>query len=313
MASSTLKVLVGGGTGFIGGSVCKILKQKGHQVTVISRSQGPERISWDQLRSDPIKYFPECDVVINVPGANLMEKRWTPQRKQELLDSRLQPTRILVQAINKCSKERPPPSLILSGSAIGKYPQTNSPNPPVLDESCLETDMSFAGELCQQWEDVLKEISTDLPIRKAISRTAVVLGRDQGALKQMLPPFRFFVGASFGNGQQYFPWTHIEDLVRAYLHIIEQPQVEGPVNMCAPEQVTNEQFSKALGKAINRPVLFKIPEFAVNGLFGESAHTLTKGVRLEPKKLKESNFSWKYPTLSSAFDSIFAEERNKGR
>lgn len=295
-----MKILIGGGSGFIGRSLQRELTKRGHQVTFISRGKnniGVPFVTWDELAKQPEKSFPECDVVIQIPGANIMDKKWTPERKREIEESRIGTSKILINAINKSSKVKKPPSLIISGSATGIYPQTNISNPQVMTEDVKEIDPTFAGNLCKKWEDTLNDLDKNLNIRQVISRTSVTISKNEGPFKNMLMPFKFGLGTTFGNGQQYFPWMHIDDLVSAFIFAIENDKVSGPVNMTAPQLLTNEEFSKKLGKILKRPVFLNVPESILDFALGERSPMLTKGAKVEPKKLKDLGFKWKVNTL----------------
>jgi len=305
MTTKPLKVLIGGGSGHLGTALSRELQKNGHQVTLISRkSTSSNVITWKQLLEDPLS-LPENDVIVQLAGQGIMDKRWNTQVKKEIFESRVGTSKILWNAVNKASKVKKSPSVIVSGSAVGYYPQTDVKNPPVMSENILDHDNSFAGELCLAWEDTLNELSDDLKIRKVISRTPIVLGpKDQGAMKQMLPAFKFGGGAVFGTGDQYFPWIHIDDMTNFFMFAIQNPSLKGAVNATAPQLITNAEFTKVFASVLNRPAWFTLPESILKIIIGEGAPMLTKGAKVSPDKLKDLGFTWKYPDIESALKDI---------
>jgi uncharacterized protein (TIGR01777 family) len=265
---------------------------RGYTVTIISRTPGPGRITWDDVES---KGIPDVDVVIQVPGANIMDKAWTPERKKELLDSRVGTTAKLVKAMEQSAA---PPKVFVSGSAVGIYPTSETEE---FDETSTKVADNFAGELVRKWEE-----ASQLPpalqdkTRRVVIRTGAVLASKEGMLQKMLTPFKLGLGGPFGSGNQYLPWIHIEDLVSLGEHAINKDNISGVLNGVAPDIVTNAQFAQELGRALHRPAIIPMPAFVIRFMFGERALLLLEGQKVIPKRTIASGFTWEYPTLKSA-------------
>jgi len=209
-------VLVGGGSGFIGTALCSSLKNKGYQVTLISRQEGKNQISWNQVKKAGLPSDPRFDAIIQLSGANIMQYAWTSRRKNELLESRVGTTRILVDAIQRIQDKHKLPNVFICGSAVGYYP-TNTKE-EFTEEYSGNPAQSFPGYLCEQWEKCSSYLKH---VRKVIVRHGIVLGPNGGSLKDILPLFRLGLGGKIGNGNQYWPWVHIDDSVGIMEHAIE--------------------------------------------------------------------------------------------
>ncbi|TVQ73337.1 MAG: TIGR01777 family protein [Oceanospirillales bacterium] len=287
-----MRILVSGGSGFIGQALEKTLTSRGDQVVIWSR-QSSSKTNWVKQLND-IKE--PIDAVINLAGAGIVDKRWSPERKQLLRDSRIQTTKTLVEWIAK--QEHKPQSLI-SGSAIGYY---GSHSTGELDENAAPIK-GFTHQLCADWEaEALK--AEALGVRVCLIRTGVVLGAKEGALKKMLPPFKFGLGGPIASGKQWMSWIHIDDEVAAICWLLDHPELSGPFNLTAPEPVTNEVFSKTLGKALHRPAFFRVPAITMKLMLGEASELLLEGQCVKPVALTESGFSFTYPKLESALKDL---------
>jgi uncharacterized protein (TIGR01777 family) len=304
-----MKIVIAGGTGFIGRHVSQLFIDSGHSVILLSRHTGegkslvniPARhIQWDGCIQGP--WAQECegaDVVINLSGAPIADSRWTKKRKQGLIDSRLQSTKALLQAI---SSWRNKPHTFMTASGIGFYGARGG---EVVNE-CSLMGQGFLPQLCQAWESAAME-GEALGLRVIPIRIGMVLGPDGGALSKMTLPFRMFLGGPILPGTQFVSWIHREDLARLILFLITHPSLRGPVNAVAPEAVTMKDFCTSLGKAMNRPSLFPVPEFVLRIALGELATMLTTGQRVHPLQALEAGFSYSYATLQAALDSIFSQ------
>jgi uncharacterized protein (TIGR01777 family) len=287
-----MRILVSGGSGFIGQALEKTLTSRGDQVVIWSR-QSSSKTNWVKQLND-IKE--PIDAVINLAGAGIVDKRWSPERKKLLRDSRIQTTKTLVEWIAK--QEHKPQSLI-SGSAIGYY---GSQPTGELDENAAPIK-GFTHQLCADWEaEALK--AEALGVRVCLIRTGVVLGAKEGALKKMLPPFKFGLGGPIASGKQWMSWIHIDDEVAAICWLLDHPELSGPFNLTAPEPVTNEVFSKTLGKALHRPAFFRVPAITMKLMLGEASELLLEGQCVKPVALTESGFSFTYPKLESALKDL---------
>ena len=294
-----MKVIVSGASGLIGSALCTKLASGGHDVVkLVRRTAGPNEIEWDpangKLAADSLD---GADAVVHLAGAGIGDKRWTKEYRQLILDSRVKSTTLLADTI-AASSNRPP--TFLSGSAIGIYGASDGRH---LDESS-PAGTGFLADVCVQWE-AAAEAATLAGARVAFLRTGIVLTPEGGALKKMLPLFKLFVGGRFGNGKQWQSWVSLADEVGAIEHLLTSAD-HGPVNITAPNPVTNTEFAKALGKALGRPSLLPVPKFAPKLLLGgELADALLfTGQKVHPQKLIDSGYVFQHPTLPEAFASM---------
>jgi uncharacterized protein len=235
-----------------------------------------------------------ADIIIHLAGAPIAA-RWTEDHKKLLYSSRIDTTRKIVESIARLEKK---PRLFISTSAIGRYASVG-----LHTEKDYSYASDFLGRLAEKWEDeALKAIDTG--VRTLIFRVGVVLGRDGGMLAGLLPPFRMGLGGVIGSGKQGFSWIHINDLVAAYVAAINNNTFSGIYNLCAPNPVTNEVFTKELGKALHRPTIFRIPVFALRLKFGEGAASLASGQLVLPKRLMDAGFRFSFPTIGEAIRDI---------
>lgn len=301
-----MKIVMAGGTGFIGKKVSTLLNEEGHTVIVLSRRAGQESrsgasqshvVQWDGRHQGP--WAQECEgagVMINLSGAPIADSRWTAKRKQELIDSRVQSTKTLIHAISSWKTK---PHTFISASGVGFYGDRGD---EVVDESS-PPGQGFLPELCQVWEQAVREAEA-LGIRTIPIRFGMVLGPGGGALSKMTFPFRIFLGGPILPGSQYVSWIHREDLARLIVFVITHSSMTGPVNGVAPKAVTMWDFCAALGKAMNRPSWFPVPQFVLRIALGELSTMLTTGQRVHSKKALDAGFSYSYPTIQSALDAI---------
>ncbi|XP_062386569.1 epimerase family protein SDR39U1 [Sardina pilchardus] len=299
-----MRVLIGGGTGFVGRELSKLLKNKGHEVTVISRQPGPGKITWAELESGGL---PPCDGAVNLAGENIMNplRWWNDSYKKDLFSSRVDTTRTLAQAI--ASSPSPPHSWVLV-SGVACY------RPSIVNQYTEESDWTpfdLLSGLVKEWEGAAK-LPDDIAktTRQVVVRPGAVLGRDGGAMKQMLTPFWFGLGGPLGSGRQPFPWIHVSDLAGIIAHALE-PATPLPsdqqvvLNGVAPTQATNYEFTKQLGSIMRRPTIIPVPGFALDVLLGtERAVILTQGQKVVPKRTLEAGFQFQYPDLNSALREI---------
>ena len=304
-----MKIVIAGGTGFIGRHVSRLLIHEGHSVTLLSRHTPDGKhlvniqarhIQWDGCTQGT--WAQECDgadVVINLSGAPIADKRWTPSRKRELIHSRVVSTRTLGHAIAGWKSK---PHTFLTASGIGYYGDQGS---KIVDEMSPRGD-GFLADLCLEWENAAQQIEAT-GLRVLDVRFGMVLGPDGGALSKMTLPFRIFLGGTILPGTQYVSWIHQQDLARLILFLITHPSIRGPVNAVAPDTVTMKDFCDALGKAMKRPSLFPVPEFVLKIALGELATMLTTGQRVHPQKALSTGFSFTYSTVQGALNSLFAQ------
>jgi len=293
-----MNILITGGTGFIGSALCSRLLDAQHHLVVLSRH--PEKIkspvqgigSLDNLTDDIV-----FDAVINLAGEPIVDKRWSDRQKQRILSSRLDTTKALIAYFARIDRK---PDVFISGSAIGYY-GTGKTNEPI-DETGSGDD-SFSSQICREWETIALE-AEPLGIRTCLLRTGIVLGKG-GALGKMLGPFKLGGGGKIGQGTQWMSWIHINDLIGIIRHCLEQGEVQGPVNGTAPNPVTNQQFTKALGKVLNRPTFFSMPAVAIKFAMGQMGEELLlTGKRILPIKIQDAGYTFLYENLEEALADV---------
>lgn len=275
-----MNVMVAGASGLIGTELVKALRARGDQVLALPRHGSA---SWQ------VDGF---DAVVNLAGANLSSKRWSPGFKKEILESRVATTRSLVEAIDKAARK---PRVLVNASAVGFY---GSRGDETLDESGAPGS-DFLSGVVQAWEAEAQKST----VRSVQIRTGIVLSTKGGALQPMLPPFKAFVGGPIGSGKQWFPWIHIADEVGAILWCLDH-QVSGPVNLVSPGIVNMKDFAKALGRALHRPSAFPLPGAALKLLLGEFAEVVLDGQRAVPKKLFDAGFRFRFTDVNAALRDL---------
>ncbi len=294
-----MKVLVTGGTGFIGTALLPALLAAGHQVTVLTRNAAranvPSGVHCIE-RLDALNDTPP-DAVINLAGENLGSARWTAASKARFLDSRIGMTTRLIEAFKSWSSA---PSVLVNASAIGWYGARG--DEPLTEQS--GPGHGYAAELCAKWEAVASSAET-LGVRVACLRIGIVLGLPGGALGQMLPPFKLGLGGPMGSGQQWMSWIHRDDLVAMMLRLMDDASLSGAFNGTAPEPVRNADFSRALGRALRRPAVLPMPGFALRLIVGEMAdELLLQGQRVLPQRLLSTGFVFQHPRLDAALSAL---------
>lgn len=296
--------LLAGGTGFIGTRLTALLREHGHTVRLLTRSpRGEGQFSWDTA----VRYLDESalngvDYIINLAGAGIAEKRWTDARKRELIDSRVQGTRLIAQALKRSGHR---PKAWVSASAIGYYGNSGE---KLMHENDPPVDHGFMVECCEQWEQAVESIST-LGIRTVRLRTGVVLGKEGGALAEFVNPLRFGLGTYFGNGKAWYSWIHLDDICRAHIWALENPQAEGIFNAVAPHPARIKALVRAIARARRKPALIvPVPTFVLRLLFGEMSATILNSNLISSEKIRQAGFEFEYPVLEDALQSIFQKQ-----
>jgi uncharacterized protein (TIGR01777 family) len=293
-----MNILIAGSSGLIGQAVTKYLRFKGHIVIPLTRSLNSSNASrW--MPSEGRIHFDRdltIDAVINLSGANISDGRWTERRKNLILSSRVHSTALLAQALAEREQK---PQVFISSSAIGFYGESGSIS---VDESAPQGS-DFLSQVSVAWEAAAKPASA-AGIRTVNMRTGVVISADGGALKQMLFPFKCGLGGVVGKGQQYMSWVSIRDMVSMMLFAIENDALTGPVNFVSPNPVTNKEFTQTLSSALKRPALLPMPAALARVVFGEMADALLlTSIRVQPTKLMESAYPFKYSILQDCLRS----------
>lgn len=302
---SRKKILITGGTGLVGSALTELLQNKGYQVGILSRQPGIRGAvtlyQWDIAKGyiDP-EAFRDVHAVIHLAGAGVADHRWTEAYKKEILDSRINSTRLLQEYLKKY-----PVPHVIAASAVGYY---GSCGDAWLSEEHAAGN-SFLADVCQQWEREISALSAT-GSRVAWIRIGIVLSTKGGALPVMDKPVRFGVGAYLGNGQQYTPWIHIEDLCRMFIYLMEKERLTGPFNGSAPEPLTNKDFIKAVAKALGRPFIpAPGPAFALKLMLGEQADMVLMSNRTSAKKILEKGFQFRFSDPVEALKNLYATGR----
>jgi uncharacterized protein len=298
-----MRLVVTGASGFIGMPLCAALLERGHALTLFTRGSprdantGTKRwLHWTPgtLR-DWDAAIDGVDGVINLAGEPIAEKKWSRTQRRRIEKSRIDATQSLVQA---CAKAKQKPQFLLNASAVGYYGPRGD---DIVTEETPPGD-DFLGRLCQAWEAEAQK-AAELGMRVVCLRTGIVLGPDGGALAKMAEPFKFFLGGPLGSGKQWISWIQLEDLIRLILLLIDNPLAQGPFNATAPNPVQNNEFGKALGKAIRRPSWARVPAFLLRLTMGDMAEMLLTGQRVVPAAAEKLGFKFRYPDLPEALEA----------
>lgn len=297
------KILISGGSGMIGGRLTTYLQDREYEVAHLGRSVRKSSIRtfvWDPSKNIiDKKALDGVDTVIHLAGAGIADRRWTKRRKEEILLSRTQSTRLLRETMQAHAHQV---KTFISASGISYY-GLNSPQNNAFVESDPPANDFMAG-VALAWEKEVREIN-DPAIRRVIIRTGVVLTREGGALKKLVMPVKFFVGAPLGSGSQFFNWIHLDDLCRLYLKAIEDPKMSGPYNAVAPNPVTNRELTRMIAHILKRPVILPaVPALIVRLVAGEVAEVVLKGGKISSEKIERAGFDFKFRTIDKALQEL---------
>ena len=296
-----MKVLIAGGSGFIGSALMKKLISSGHQVWILSRRQArlPYEIEWDgktlDVWSDRIS---EMDAVVNVTGFGLEHWPWTKSQKQRFYDSRILPGCALVSAIKKAQRR---PGVFVQISGVNFYGIRGN---AIADENTTAAD-DYLANLAVSWESSVQPVE-ELGVRLVIARSAVVLDSSGGLFPLMALPVRLFFGGPLGKGNQAVPWIHLEDHINALQYLLENDGLSGAFNIISPTPTSNAEFMLALAKALNRPYWFRTTEFLLRAVLGEMSTLLIDGRNIWPMRLLDAGFEFRYPTVDLALKDLLA-------
>lgn len=297
-----MRVAISGATGLVGGALVAALRQRGDEVTVLSRD--PARVTdveahaWDVLAGPPpAEALAGRDAVVHLAGATVAQ-RWTRKTKAAIRNSRVKGTANLVTALGDLPEAERPPVLVCA-SAAGFYgPRDDEP----IDEAA-PAGSDFLAAVCVGWEGAART-AQEHGVRVVSVRTGVVLDGKEGALGKMLLPFKLGAGGPVAGGRQYMPWIHRDDIVALYLAAMDDDRYTGPVNGSAPDPVTNKAFSKALGRVLRRPAIAPVPALAIKALYGEMSTIVTTGVNMVPRRAQELGFTWRFTDVESALRDL---------
>lgn len=303
-----MKIVIAGGSGFVGKAFAARLLEAGHTVSILSRNPSTAKQSLsNQILVEPwdaksvgawVRVIDGADAVVNLAGESIGGKRWTRRQKELIMSSRIDSTRAIVEAIRQARRR---PGVLVNQSAVGYY--GNVPFVPVEEDHPPGND--FLSYVATHWEAEAHN-AKELGVRVVIPRTGIVLSLHGGALPRMVLPFKLYLGGPLGSGDQWFPWIHLDDEVGALLFVIENEKLEGAVNFAAPGSVTMKQFCAALGKAMHRPSWAPVPGIVLKVILGEMAGPLLlSGQRVIPRKLLEAGYKFRFPAVHEALQDIF--------
>jgi len=298
-----MKVLISGSSGLVGSALCQRLEAEPDcEIVRLVRKQSPDTqqtsVVWNPAEGqlEP-QAFDGVDTVVHLRGVNIAGKRWSPEVKQKIFNSRFQSTSLLASQLATLEQK---PTVFLCASAVGFYGDRGEER---LDESSPRGE-GFLADVCQAWEQATLP-AQDAGIRVVNMRFGMILDRKGGALGQMLTPFKMGVGGRLGSGKQYWSWIALPDVINALQFCLNHSELAGPVNFVAPDEVTNLEFTKTLGKVLSRPTCLPVPAWGVKTAFGEMGQELMlTSARVVPKKLNEAGFQFQYPQLEDAFRSV---------
>jgi uncharacterized protein (TIGR01777 family) len=300
------RIVVTGGTGYLGRALVPRLVARGLEVSVLSRGStlpgelasvaGVRGVTWDAVtEGDWVKELAGARAVIHLAGEQAVGKRYTESYKRRIVESRVKTGELLVRAIGQVDA---PPAVVLSASGVDYYASDAEGDDTPVDESA-PPGTGFLSEVCVAWEGAVAGAAVH-GARVAFMRCGAVLGRGGGALATMVLPFKLFVGGSLGSGRQYFSWVHLEDALRAFERALDDASLTGPINVVAPNPVRWDDLARTLGRALHRPSFIPVPSFALRALFADGAGPLLTGRRAVPAKLERAGFVFRYPTVEEA-------------
>lgn len=297
-----MKVVIAGGTGFIGQTITDLLLAQGHEVIILSRKNNADEssvqyVSWLTEGANPEKEIKQADAFINLAGVSINDGRWTKEHQRQIYESRMTATNELIRIISNLQQK---PSVYLNASAIGIYPTSET---VIYTEDSKAVADDVLGKTVHDWEQKAATLN-DLGIRTAYMRFGVVLGQDEGALPLMVLPYKFFIGGKVGSGRQWVSWIHVQDVANAALHLLENNEIHGAVNFTAPFPLRMNDFGKTIGTTLQRPHWIPAPSFMMKAALGKKSALVLEGQYVSSEKLVSSGFEFEFPTLSAALDNL---------
>lgn len=300
-----MKAAIAGGTGFVGKALIDELLKNGHQVVVLTRSFQNKKdtaniryVKWLNDHSEPEKELQDVDAFINLAGESLNSGRWTDERKQWIINSRISSTREIIRIMGALSQK---PRVFINASAIGCYPVSTE---ETFTESSKTTNEGFLARTVDIWETEARQAET-LGIRTVMTRFGVILGKEEGALPRMALPYKLFAGGRIASGQQWMSWIHIKDVARALLFIMEHSDITGPVNLTAPSPERLNTLGKTLANVLQRPHWLFVPAFAIKIVLGEMGTLILDGQKVLPEKLTTHSFTFQFSHIKQALIDIY--------
>ncbi|MBP1989293.1 TIGR01777 family oxidoreductase [Paenibacillus eucommiae] len=296
-----MKIMITGGSGFVGGHLIPFLQSNGHHVILVSRSASTDsgldvtKVTWNQLREESAA-LEGIDAIVNLAGESI-NQRWTPAAKKRILESRLQAAGQISDFINRLKVK---PKVVVNASGMSIYGDSET---EAFDERSPHRVVDFLSGIVEKWEQAADQIKGTRIVK---IRIGVVLGNDGGAFPKMALPYKLGIGGRVGSGKQWISWVHIEDMVRLIAYCIEHETINGPVNATAPSPVTNDQFGRAIARSLRRPHWFPVPSFMMKLVFGELSTLLLDGQKVIPRALLEHGFTFKFPGVDQALQDLAA-------
>lgn len=298
-----MKIVIAGGSGFIGKKLAESLGSDGHDIFILTRKSKPSIgnvnfVEWLEEGRSPETEIGNVDAVINLAGVSINDGRWSAAHQKQIYESRMYATEELGRIISKLPIK---PSVLINASAIGIYPASDHAR---YTEDSLEKATDFLGKTVGDWENKAREIGAANNIRTVFMRFGVVLGQAGGALPLMVMPYKLFVGGTVGSGEQWVSWVHVMDVVRAITFVIENHRVKGAVNVTAPTPVQMKDFGRTIGTVLNRPHWLPVPSFAMKLALGQKSALVLEGQHVMPKVLMEEGFAFRFPTLRVSLEDL---------
>jgi uncharacterized protein (TIGR01777 family) len=301
-------ILITGGTGMIGLRLAQMLKNQGHTLHLLSRTSKSVKpydavFSWDVKKGNlDERSLDDVEVIVHLAGAGIADQRWTDERKSEILSSRVDSAKLILEALKRRKQSL---TAFVSGSAIGWYgAHTDS----LIHNETEPAAFDFMGETCRKWEHVA-DLFQPVAERIVKVRTGVVFAKNAGALPKMAQPIKWYVGSPLGSGKQQIPWIHLDDICTIFSNAVSDSRYYGSINATATENCTNKEFTKVLAKVLHRPMIpFHVPSFVIKTIFGEMAVVVLEGSRVSNHRIKQMGYSFQYPSLETAIRNILAGE-----
>lgn len=298
-----MRIAISGGSGMIGNAITKELVESGHDVYIltrstVNRSNEPhiQYVRWLNANSYPEQELEGIDAFINLAGENLNSGRWTPAKKDKILKSRLQATRETVRILQALKKK---PKVLINGSAVGIYGTSYS---RTFTERDTEPGEDFLADVVTAWEEAAQDLPEET--RLVYARFGVVLSTEGGALKKMLPAFQLYAGGKLGTGEQWMSWIHLDDVAKGVVYLLDQEDLQGPVNFTAPNPEKMKHFGKTLSSVLGKPFWAPVPSVMLKAALGEMSVLVLEGQKVLPDQLTAHGYTFRYPTLKEALENL---------
>jgi uncharacterized protein len=302
-----MKIVIAGGTGFVGKALVNELVRQNHEVVILTRNTGRLEqsgqityVQWLSKKANPIEYLQDIDYFVNLAGESINSGRWTESRKEKILKSRIIAVQELLKIIEKLERK---PKAFINASAIGIYGTSET---DVFTEETEGKGKDFLAKTVSTWENEVNKAAL-LGIRTVLCRFGIILDKFEGALPKMVTPFKMYIGGNIGNGRQWMSWIHIKDVIQAIIFSMEHEHLNGPINFTAPQPVTMKEFGTSLATVLHKPHWLPLPSFPLRVFLGEMSGLVLEGQKVLPKKLVESGFEFQYPQINLALNNIFAK------